>query len=127
MTEFAETVPILRSFDEVKAKEFYVDFLGFRVDWEHRFEPGMPLYMQISRNGLTLHISEHYGDATPGAAVFVETTGLREFHAELTAKRYKFLRPGIENAPWNAWCMEVLDPFGNKIRFSERKPERSGE
>ena len=43
------TVPILRSFDEAKAREFYVDWLGFGVDWEHRFEPGAPLYMQVSK------------------------------------------------------------------------------
>jgi hypothetical protein len=30
--------PILRSFDEAKAREFYIDYLGFSVDWEHRFE-----------------------------------------------------------------------------------------
>ena len=122
MAEFIGTVPILRSFDETKAKEFYVEFLGFKLDWEHRFHPGAPLYMQVSRAGLVLHISEHHGDGTPGAAVFVETTGLREFHAEITAKNYRFLHPGIEDAPWNAWCMSVIDPFGNTIRFSERKP-----
>ena len=31
--EFNQTVPILRSFDEAKAREFYVDYLGFKVDW----------------------------------------------------------------------------------------------
>ena len=40
-------IPILRIFDEAKAKEFYLDFLGFRLDWEHRFEAHLPLYMQI--------------------------------------------------------------------------------
>jgi hypothetical protein len=29
-------VPILRSFSEDKAHEFYVEFLGFTVEWEHR-------------------------------------------------------------------------------------------
>ena len=29
--------PILRIFDEAKAREFYVDFLGFTVDYERRF------------------------------------------------------------------------------------------
>jgi catechol 2,3-dioxygenase-like lactoylglutathione lyase family enzyme len=37
-------------FDETKAREFYVEFLGFKVDWEHRFEPGTPLYMQLSQD-----------------------------------------------------------------------------
>ena len=31
--------PIFRSFDEAKAREFYIDFLGFEVTFEHRFEP----------------------------------------------------------------------------------------
>ncbi len=30
-----KTTPILRIFDETKAKEFYVDFLVFNIDWEH--------------------------------------------------------------------------------------------
>jgi hypothetical protein len=119
---FAKIIPVLRSFDEAKAREFYVGFLGFAVDWEHRFDPDAPLYMQVSRGALVLHISEHHGDATPGSTVFVETAGLRAFHAEITARGYRFMRPGIEDVPWNAWCMEVTDPFGNRIRFSEPKP-----
>ena len=114
-----QTIPILRIFDEAKAREFYVDFMGFHVDWEHRFEPDLPLYMQVSRAGLVLHLSEHVGDACPGSTVFVQITGIDELHAEFIAKKYKYLRPGIEVAPWNARCMEVIDPFGNRIRFSE--------
>ena len=41
------STPILRIFDEAKAREFYVGYLGFRIDWEHRFAPGMPLYLQV--------------------------------------------------------------------------------
>ena len=113
-------IPIFRIFSEEKAKEFYLGFLGFQLDWEHRFEPELPLYMQVSRAGLVLHLSEHHGDGSPGATVFVETTGLDAFHAEVTAKRYKYLRPGIEDAPWGARVMTVIDPFSNRIRFSER-------
>ncbi|MDQ3453082.1 MAG: glyoxalase superfamily protein, partial [Actinomycetota bacterium] len=39
-------VPILRSFDETRAREFYVGYLGCVVDWEHRFDGQGPLYMQ---------------------------------------------------------------------------------
>lgn len=122
---FLQAIPILRIFDLAKAKEFYVDYLGFAVDWEHRFEPSLPVYLQVSRGDLTLHLSEHHGDCTPGSTVFVITTGLREFHREITAKRYPKLRPGVERMPWNADVMEVLDPFGNRIRFNEYVRERS--
>jgi hypothetical protein len=30
---FGKTTPILRIFDEAKAKEFYIGFLGFKADW----------------------------------------------------------------------------------------------
>ncbi len=62
-----QTYPILRSFDEAKAREFYVGWLGFTIDWEHRFEPDTPLYMQVSRDGIGLHISHHHGDGSPAS------------------------------------------------------------
>jgi hypothetical protein len=102
-----------------KAKDFYVGFLGFRVDWEHRFDDNAPLYMQVSRENLTLHLTEHHGDCCPGSTVFVQTIGLDQFHQEITSKGYRYMRPGVEIAPWNAKVMEVTDPFGNKLRFNE--------
>lgn len=117
---FERTIPILRIFDVAKAKEFYVDYLGFRVDWEHRFEEFAPIYMQIERDGLTLHLSEHHGDACPGATVFVWMKGIEAFHAELAAKNYRYLRPGIETTFYGTRSLETTDPFGNRIRFNER-------
>ena len=123
MTEtMLATIPVLRIFDVDRAREFYMGFLGFTVDWEHRFEPGAPLYMQISRGDLRLHLSEHHGDGCPGAVVFVRLTGLDGYHREIMAKGYRYLRPGIETAPWHARVMQVTDPFGNRLRFSEDLP-----
>lgn len=113
------TIPILRIFDLEKAREFYVDYLGFRVDWEHRFEPGMPVYMQVARDGLVLHLSEHHGDCCPGSTVFARVKGLESYHGELTAKGYGHLRPGVEHTFYNSKCIQVIDPFGNRIRFDE--------
>ena len=45
--EFTRVVPILRIFDVAKADEFYLGFLGFSVDWDHRFDADAPLYRQI--------------------------------------------------------------------------------
>ena len=114
-----KAIPLLRIFDLSKAEEFYIDWLGFQSDWQHRFEPDLPVYWQISKNNLVLHLTEHHGDCCPGAKVFVECNGLQIYHAELLAKNYRFNRPGLETAPWNALTMEVVDPFGNRILFSE--------
>jgi catechol 2,3-dioxygenase-like lactoylglutathione lyase family enzyme len=117
--QFTQTIPILRIFDVQKAKEFYVEYLGFSIDWEHRFEPGLPLYMQISRDGLVLHLSEHHGDACPGSTVYVWMNGIDNLHEELHAKNYGYLRPGVVSQPW-ARVMELTDPFGNRLRLGER-------
>ncbi len=117
--EARRVIPVLRIFSVEKAREFYVDFLGFAVDWEHRFDADAPLYMQVSRGGVSLHLSEHHGDGTPGAVVFVDMVGLDAFHQEITGRGYRYLRPGIEDTPWNARVMQVIDPFANRIRFSK--------
>lgn len=111
--------PILRIFDERKALEFYCDFLGFEVIFEHRHEKNLPLYMGIQRAGAQLHLTEHHGDATPGSNVFVPTINIRKFHRELIKKQYSFARPNLEELPWGMQ-IQVHDPFGNRIRFCER-------
>ncbi len=115
---FGKSIPILRIFDEAKAREFYVDFLGFQVDWEHRFEENLPLYMQISKDGCIVHLSEHHGDCSPGVAIRIETNELELFQKELLAKSYKYARPGIEEMPWGSRDMSVHDPFGNRLTFT---------
>jgi catechol 2,3-dioxygenase-like lactoylglutathione lyase family enzyme len=120
---FTRIVPTLRIFDVAKAKQFYVDFLGFKVDFEHRFEPDLPLFMQVSLGCVTLSLSEHHGDCSPGAKIVIETTGLAAYHADLAAKKYGYARPGLVDQPWGVTTMTVADPFFNHIEFSERHSE----
>lgn len=117
---FQQAVPIVRIFDVAKAHEFYLGFLGFSVDWEHRFGENFPLYTQVSRGGLRLHLSEHAGDATPGGNMVVYMTGIRAFHAELAAKDYRYMKPGLERQDWGLE-VTVIDPFNNRIRFIEQE------
>ena len=116
---FHSTVPILRIFSIPKADEFYIDYLGFETDWEHRFDGAAPLYRQVSRGGLMLHLSEHHGDGSPGVHVRVGMKCLVAYHAELQAKAYRYLRPGIEEGVGGAQELAVMDPFGNRITFWE--------
>jgi catechol 2,3-dioxygenase-like lactoylglutathione lyase family enzyme len=110
--------PTLRVFDEAKAREFYVGFLEFKVDWEHRFENSLPLYMQVSKDACVIHLSEHHGDGCPGAQLRIETDDLASFQKHLIAKQYKYARPGIEEMPWGRE-MSIHDPFGNRLTFVE--------
>lgn len=117
--EFGRVIPILRIFDIAKADEFYLGFLGFKVDWDHRFDENAPLYRQISRGELILHLSEHHGDGSPGARIRVMMRGVEEFQRELSSKGYRYMRPGLEKTAWNTIETGAIDPFGNSIRFYE--------
>ncbi|MGH3509164.1 MAG: glyoxalase superfamily protein [Nocardioidaceae bacterium] len=110
------TVPILRTFPGEEARRFYLDFLGFALDWEHRFGEGMPLYQQVSRAGCVLHLSEHHGDATPGSAVRIEISDVRRLQRELAESPIYPLRIGLSSESWGD-DLAVPDPFGNRIIF----------
>lgn len=112
-------IPILRMFDVAKAREFYIDYLGFTVDFEHRFHENAPLFMGISRDGLTLFLSEHHGDGTPGTHVVIRMTGVDELHRELHSKNYRYMNPGIQTQEWGTRDLSVVDPFKNQLVFSE--------
>lgn len=115
-----QVVPTFRMFSVEKAREFYLDFLGFKVDWEHRFEPDAPLFMHISRQTFAIHLSEHHGDGTPGSHVYVYVSGVRALHRELEQKRYRYNRPGLQEQEWGMIELTVTDPFNNRITFGER-------
>ena len=109
-------------FDIQKARDFYLGYLGFSVEFEHRFHDNAPLFMGVSRDGLTLFLSEHHGDGTPGTHVVVEMAGVEELHRELQAKNYRYMNPGLTSTEWGTRDLTVYDPFNNHITFSERHP-----
>ena len=115
----SKTTPILRIFDEAKAREFYLGWLGFEVVFEHRFEPGMPLYMGVRRDGCMLHLSEHHGDASPGAAMRIEVDDIDALQRELATRPYRHARPTAETMPWGTRDMSLTDPFGNRLTFTD--------
>jgi hypothetical protein len=112
-------IPVLRIFDPALAKRFYIEWLGFTIDWEHQFGPDFPHYIQISRGPVILHLTEHYGDCSPGAKVFINTDDVDALHRELSERPHPHMRPGVEVAPWNAKVMNVTDPFGNRLSFNQ--------
>ena len=129
---FGPVIPVLRIFDVDKAREFYTDFLGFGDDWEHTFDDHAPVYLQASRGGAVLHLSEHHGDASPGATARVIVDDVHGLHAELHQRDYRYAKPGLEQLPWGRE-VTVLDPFANRIVFHQpaeddaEHPEGGGE
>lgn len=121
MVNLSNPVPVLRIFDEAKAREFYLGFLGFALDWEHRFEDNFPVYMQVSRDGCVIQLTEHHGDSSPGALLQIETADVDALAAELRDRNYKYAKPGDPaEQPWGVREIKIADPFGNHLNFFER-------
>lgn len=117
------TVPILHIHNYEEAKTYYVDWLGFKIAWEFRFEPTFPVYMEVSRDGLVLHLSEHKG-GNPGVAMcHVDVDDLDALMAEWKSRRPDFTQE-VEIAPWNAKHILLKDPFGNTLGINQALPEQ---
>jgi catechol 2,3-dioxygenase-like lactoylglutathione lyase family enzyme len=111
--------PALRITDYEKSKAFYVDGLGFQIEREHRFAPNLPVFMTISRDGLSLYLTQHSGDCKVGGLVFLYVPDVDAFYAEITARGIK-----AESSPEvfeeRLKDFRVIDPDGNKLDICTR-------
>lgn len=111
-------IPAIRILDYKTAIEFYVHFLGFTINWEHRIGPTNAVYMRVSRNGLVLYLSENKKFPVKGM-VFVDTKELEKFRCELLNRNTNQPIPKVLVTKLHTKHLEVEDPFGNILRFNE--------
>jgi len=116
-------VPVLRIFDLEKALEFYVGFLGFSEVFRHQFGPDAPHYVGLAHEGVSIHLSEHFGDATPGTHFRIEVADVGALCSRLNAKQYRHSRPGFLDQEWGNREMTIGDPFGNRVTFWQVLPK----
>jgi catechol 2,3-dioxygenase-like lactoylglutathione lyase family enzyme len=113
-------IPTLRISNYTKSKAFYIDQLGFTIDWEHRFRPDFPVFAQITRDKITLFLTEHRGDCAPGALVHIFVRDVDAWHAEFQRQGATITPPDEQLQGVRA--MTVTDPDGNKLCFFTRLP-----
>jgi len=114
-------VPALRITNYDRSKSFYVEKLGFRVEWEHRFEPDFPVFMAVSRDGMEIYLSQHSGDCQVGGLVHFVIDDVNAWCREFTARGVRLTEP--PNNDIGFLNMTVTDPDGNQLRFMEPADE----
>lgn len=114
-------IPQLRITNASRSMEFYVDELGFSVDWEHRFGPGYPLFARLTRQGQTLFLTEHSGDCQVGGAVYFVVSDATQCWAEFE-QRGVVATNALAPTPWGTVEFLVTDPDGNRLRFASDLP-----
>jgi catechol 2,3-dioxygenase-like lactoylglutathione lyase family enzyme len=102
-----EVIPILRVEDAAAAVAWY-ERLGFAKQWEHRFEPGLPAFVEVARGGMRLFLSEHEGDARPDTLVYLRIRDVESIASEFGVQ--------TKDASW-AREVELHDPDGNRLRI----------
>ena len=115
--------PVLRIDDCEEAKEYYIYFLGFEIDFEWRHAEDFPVYMGVSRGGLGIHLSEHLGEPAgrPGAA-YLQVNNVLDLYAELKGKNGDMTEELIGQA-WGWTELKLKDPFANQLTFTSPTPE----
>lgn len=84
--------------------------LGFEVEWEHQFEPGMPWFVSLARGRVRLYLSEHLGDATPDTLIHLYVRDVDAIAAEFGVPVDEEGLAGRE--------IELADPDGNRLRVA---------
>ena len=110
-------IPQLRMRHADTTLPFYVQGLGFVVDWEHRFESGFPLFAQLTRDGQTIFLTEHGGDCEVGGAVYFIVEDVDALHRAFSAANVPIEQPP-HDTEWGSREMRLRDPDGNRLRFA---------
>jgi uncharacterized glyoxalase superfamily protein PhnB len=111
-------VPTLRVRDAAAACRYFCERLGFEKDWEHRFEPGLPLFVSVSRDAVSLHLSEHLGDGPLHVRAYVYVSDPQALFEELEARGARIVAPP-EHQSYGTLEFIVEDLDGNRIRFGK--------
>ena len=99
--------PILYTQDAGASAAWYAR-LGFVRQWEHRFEPGFPAFVCISRGPMQIFLSEHQGDARPDTLLYLHVEDVEAVAATFGV--------AVRQAPWGHE-VHVSDPDGNRLRI----------
>lgn len=105
-------VPILPVDDLRRAKEFYVDQLGFEVTFQVS-EDGQTGLLGVRRGSIALTLDCPMAGHGRDACVSLEVESADRYYEEWS-QRVPVLRPP-HNEVWGARTFDLLDPFGNTL------------
>ena len=117
------SIPVIRMLDEEKSRTFYVDFLGFAIEWEHRFSDTSPLYMQIRLGESVIHLNGHAEEDAPITEVRIPVQGIDAYCEHLRSKLSGEEKPSLVDPRYEGQDndMNIYDPAGNLLVFWRRE------
>lgn len=110
-------IPTFRITNDDRSKAFYLEQLGFELEWEHRFEPHFPVFMSVVRDGMRLYLSQHRGDCQVGGLVHFVVPAVDEWALEFQQRGVQLTQPPNDDLGFRN--MTITDPDGNQLRFMQ--------
>jgi len=118
-------VPVFGIDSYEEAVEHYVDWLGFKIDWEWREAPGQPVVMAISRDEVAFMLNEHPSTPRP-SEVHLKVT-----YIDALVDEWNTRRPGSVTIrigePYEFPDLPITDPSGNQLVFEGENSEEEKE
>lgn len=98
---------------------FRITGSGFQIGWEHRYRPEFPVFVQLTKGGLSLYLSQHKGDCRVGGLAYFYVSDVDVWYNEC---RRLGIVPSImpKNQPWGNREMRLTDPDGNQLCICQR-------
>ena len=118
---FESVCPTLGISDYEQAKAFYVDLLGFEIDWEWREAPDQPVIMAI-HHGTTQFMLHEGAHAPPPSFMAMRLYDLQGYVDECNARKPGSLEIVLE-PPYEFPSVQLKDPFGNHFQFAQVETE----
>ena len=114
-----EVIPILRITSASQAVEWY-EKLGFKQTWLHRFEPGLPAFVEVTNGSMKIFLSEHTGDARPDTLLYLKVPDVDAFVANIAGAQPE------DQPELGLRDVEVKDPDGNRLRIGSKIGQGKG-
>ena len=115
------SIPVVPMALEDETKEFYLEFLGYEIDWEHRFNSSQnsELYMLIHLGDSVLHLNGHADPDSAPIETRIPVEHLQEYAQFLCQKKSRFGMPQPVDPRYEGknTDMNIRDPFGNLLTF----------
>lgn len=102
--------------DARASEKLYCEKLGFEKTWEYDPGDGYPVFLELTRDSVSFHLSEHEGDGPFGIQIYIGNADSQALYDEFSKAGAPLAGPPYE-AEWGEVVFEFQDLDGNTLRF----------
>lgn len=111
------SIPQPRTADAERRQRSSVQGPALGVDWPHRFDPGFPLFVQLTRQGRPILLTGPAGGCDRGGAVCFVVPDVDQIFRVFSERGVGAIAPPMQMSS-GARAIVISEPGGNRLRFA---------